>query len=149
MSKQERTRKSSPQNRVKSFVDVQEEVKPTQLLNSEQLRWFSSIIDSRERSTWLPADIGAATQLAKLQCTYEQQMNEAVDDGLIEDGVINPRLKAADILFSQIDKACRRLGLTASQRGVSGHKQAKRNQQDSQAKATTSNISSLINRPNG
>ena len=65
MSKQERNRKSLPQNKVKSFRDANETLEPTSDLDYDELESFNELIGSREHSTWLPADLHSATELAK------------------------------------------------------------------------------------
>jgi hypothetical protein len=151
MSKQERTRKSSPQNRVKSFQEALVEVEPTSELDIDERERFDAIIASRERSTWTPADINTATHLAQIEVERDRTREAYQEIGVsIEDHngkpVVNPLFTVYNYLYTQANRTRRDLGLSASQRAISGHKQAKRNQQDSAAK---SKISSLIARPNG
>ena len=147
MAKQERTRKSAPQNKVQAFLDAANPIEAPISLNPEESRWFDAIISSRERSTWLDTDIGNAVQLAKLQVLYQAELTTCMSEGLVLDDRMNARLKVTDILFGQIERMGRRLGLSASQRGISGRKQDARNQKEAEAKEVGSNISSLIARP--
>ena len=153
MAKQERTRKSAPQNLVKSFDAAVEEVSPSLELDFDELSRFDEIIASRERSTWTLADIATATHLA--QCEIERDRVRAsymeVGHTIVDHNgktLVNPMFSAYNVLFGQANKIRRDLGLTASQRSISGHKQAKRNQQDAAAASKIASLSTLIARPN-
>jgi hypothetical protein len=145
MAKQERTRKSAPHNRVKSFQDAQIPINPSSGLSEAEKECFDAIIASRERSTWLPADIRMATHLAIVEVQRDFAFRTYLDD--IEEGLdrMPHSFRVYTQLGGQINTMRRDLGLTASQRGISGEKQAKRNQQD--AKAVVSPMNSLIARP--
>lgn len=154
MSKQERTRKSAPQNRVKSFSEALEVVEPSSELNIAELERFNAIIDSRERSTWTPADIATATHLAQVEIERDQTRDAYMVEGAaIENNmgkpIVNPLFTVYNTLFTQANRIRRDLGLSASQRSISGHKQKKRNLQDSNAAAKVSSMSALIARPGG
>jgi hypothetical protein len=149
MSKQDRNRKSAPHNRVKSFVDAEKEILPSSELNSDELVIFRAIIDSRETSTWTAHDIRQATTLAKDEAELVELREGYKAMGVyLEDHngkpILNPLFTAYNTKYGQTKVARRDLGLSASQRSISGHKQAKRNQQDREAKATASNVSSLL-----
>lgn len=148
MSKQERSRKSAPHNRVKSFVSTSEEAVPTSKLDADEMARFQAIIGSRERETWTPADIGMATKLAELEIEWHRERELVKREGSVIDDKMNPRVKVCEGIFAQINRARRDLGLSASQRGVSGHKQAKRNQQDVKS-AAAPGFGGLISMPNG
>ena len=152
MAKQERTRKSSPANKVKSFVVANEQLLPTSDLDYRESERFDAIISSREHSTWLPADIHAATELAKTIAERDALRDQYMEEGAFvrnrfDDEVPSAKFLMWQTLDTQIIKTRRDLGLSASQRGVSGHKQAKRNQQDASAADKISSLSSLIARP--
>jgi hypothetical protein len=154
MSKQERTRKSSPQNRAKSFAAVMTEIEPSSVLDADEYDQFQAIIGSRERETWTPADIITATALAQIEIERDRVRAEYLVMGHMltnERGVtcLNPLFTAYNMLFGQINRARRDLGLSASQRSVSGHKQAKRNTQDRIAADKVSSLAGLIARPDG
>ena len=152
MAKQERTRKSAPQNRVKSFTSVAIEVVPALPLDSEESARFKAIIDSRERDTWTPADIATATHLAQVEIERDRCRATYLAEGqCIADhngkAIVNPNFTVYNYLFAQANRVRRDLGLSASQRSISGHKQAKRNQQDSKIAEKVSSLSGLIARP--
>ena len=152
MAKQDRTRKSSPQNKVKSFLNNAEDLKPSLSLDAVELARFRDIIDSRELDTWSPADIATATHLAQVEIE-----RDTVRDGYLETGhtisdhngkpIINPLFTAYNILDTQTGRLRRDLGLSASQRAISGHKQSKRNKQDRLTADKVSSLSGFINRP--
>lgn len=152
MAAQTRTRKSSPQNKVKSFVSAGITIEPVHELDSAELERFEAIIASRELDTWTPADIATATHLAEVEIERDKTRKLYKAQGEIQQSsnghpMTNPVFNMYNILFAQADKLKRSLGLSASQRAVSGHKQAKRNQQDKDAADKVSSLSSLMNRP--
>ena len=148
MSKQERTRKSAPQNKVKSFISASEDILPTSELDFDELARFDAIIASRERETWTPADRGMATKLAEIEVEWHRERQLVKIEGSTDGDKVSPRFKVCEGLFTQINRLRRDLGLSASQRAISGHKQAKRNQQDHAAAEKITSIGSLIARPN-
>ena len=153
MAKQERTRKSAPQNRVKSFVTSNEPIYPSMPLDFDEQIRFDAIIDSRERDTWVPNDVAVATHLAQIEVERERVRAQYMEEGhTIKDrggkSLINPLFTAYNTLFNQAQHIRKDLGLSASQKGISGHKQKKRNQQDVQAAEKIASIGSLIARPN-
>lgn len=157
MAKQERTRKSAPQNRVKSAQLTKGVIEPWDELTEKERAIFDAVIASRENDTWLDADIEAATKLARIAV----EMNECWDQLKTEGRIIytdkgwpaaNPLVGLYAQLSGLYQKHRTGLGLTASQRGVSGNKQAKRNKQDAAAirdneAASADKIASLIARP--
>ena len=149
MAKQERTKKSSVQNKVKSFLSASEEILPSTGLDCDELERFDAIIASRERETWTPADRNMATKLAELEVEWHREREVLRDEGTVIGEKANPRVKVCEGIFTQINRMRRDLGLSASQRAISGHKQAKRNQQDHAAAEKIASIGSLIARPNG
>lgn len=154
MSAQTRTRKSAPQNRAKSFSDAANTIEPWHKLNKTETRAFNALIDSREVDTWLDADIEMATRLSKLMVYMDSLWAQCMEEGPTfynEKGTLceNPIFRTHNTLTQNYKTLKAALGLSASQRGVAGNKQAKRNQQDAAAKKTvkgkpTSKIASLI-----
>lgn len=154
MSKQERTRKSSPQNRAKSFAAVITGVEPSCDLDADEYNQFQAIVGSRELETWTPADIITASALAQIEVERDRVRSQYLEMGhvLTDDrgkSTLNPLFTVYNLLFAQINKARRDLGLSASQRSISGHKQAKRNLQDMKSAEKVSSLAGLIARPDG
>jgi len=156
MAKQERTRKSAPQNKVKSYKSAQTVIEPWVELNDAERRIFDGYLGSREVETWSDADIEALTKLAKVAVEMDVCWADIQREGrtiFTEKGwpAANPQLSVYSQLSGIYTKQRTALGLTASQRGISGNKQAGRNQQDAKAKKTVKGsadkISSLLARP--
>lgn len=155
MSKQERTRKSAPQNKVKSYQDANTVIEPWDELTADERRIFDGYIKSREVETWLDADVEALSKLAKLSAEMDRVWAEYKQRGTVEftqkgHPVPSPYLAAYGQLANNYKAIRQSLGLSASQRGISGHKQAGRNQQDAKAGAKpdpAAKISALIKRP--
>lgn len=153
MAKQDRQRKSAPHNRAKSFSDAVRVISAPIPLDDAELERFDAVIVSRERDTWSPSDVFAAARMAQIEVEAESLRRMYLAEGqVIEDAggkrVINPAFSAHQQLLAQLDKHRRTLGLTASQKGVSGSRNAKRNQQDRQAAEKVSSLQGLINTPN-
>ena len=154
MSKQDRNRKSSPQNLVKSFSNANRMIEPPITMNEHEIERFDAIIVSRDRETWTPTDIFNAARMAQLEVEAIEFRDAYRAEGVrITDHndkpIINPFFTAYQTTIKAIDNQRRLLGLSASQKGISGTRQAKRNQQDAQAKEKISSLSSLIKRPDG
>ena len=138
MSKQERTKKSSPLNKIASNRAKSSDIKPWIELDELQQKVFEAVVASREVDTWSDLDRMTATMLAQVQTEWQEQFNLLQEEGAVvysDKGYpdSNKRIQVVAQLFGQFTKQCTALGLTASQRGISGHKQAKRNAQDIQA----------------
>ena len=154
MAQAKRINKASPGNRSKSFISVMEAIDPAFPLDMDEGLRFEEIIAARERETWNKADIATATHMAQVEIERDRVRDMYQAEGLkIEDHngkpIINPLFTAYNTLFGQADKLRRSLGLTAAPRGISGPKQARRNQQDAVAAEKVSSLSSLIAKPRG
>jgi len=154
MPKQERSKRSTATNRAKGFVEANETILPSSELDVDELVQFNAIIDSREHSTWMPADVATATHLARTEVERDRTKAEYLAEGKkIEDHngkqIVNPLFTVYSALDTIANRTRRDLGLSASQRGVAGSKQKKRNEQDAEAKRTLATVSSLIARPGG
>lgn len=110
------------------------EILPNRELNRDGMRYFRHVIDSRERSTWTDYDISIASDLAMLwQDLMELERMYAADprpmvlnvrNGLM---VENPTKKAMRDVRVDIRATGDKLGLSASQRALTGRKQTQRN----------------------
>ena len=138
MAKQQRTRKSAPQNKAKSFQDALVTIDPWSDLDEEESRVFQAIINSREKDTWVDIDVERATKLARVSVQMDREWDMLQEEGtqvLSDKGwpATNPRIGTYSQMAGIYQKMHTALGLSASQRGIAGHKQAGRNQQDSKA----------------
>ena len=155
MAKQIRNRKSAPQNKVKSAQLESGVIQPWHPLSPEETRNFNALIDSREEDSWLDSDIEAATRLAKVCVEMDTLWREYQEEGSLiytDKGwpAPNPKINLYNQMAGVYQKLRTSLGLTASQRGVSGVKQAGRNKQDAKGKKLekdTTKITSLLARP--
>ena len=154
MAKQERTRKSAPQNKVKSYEAAKIRIEPWVELDEAELRVFDAVINAREKETWADADVEAATKLARVAVELDALWEDYKETGPViinkrGTPVPNPVLTAHGNLMGTYRQLRLALGLTANQRGISGSKQGKRNLQDAQAAKEPENeskITSLIPR---
>lgn len=111
------------------------EIIPTKILEDNAYRHFEEVITQRERETWTRHDISKATQLAQVMDRLDQALHESLEEDFT---VVSPTgQEKAHPIFEVISKltgtAARiehDLGLSASQRGISGNKQAGRNEAD-------------------
>jgi hypothetical protein len=142
MARQLRSKKSTITNQVAEFRSANDLPAPQRNLNPRAMSYFISFATSRELSTISPSDIVLLTQAAMTSDSIDEQWDDIYTNGwkvLSERGtpVSNP---AADHLNKQtktLTMLLDKLGLSASQRGVSGAKQDLRNKAE---QATRSNI---------
>jgi phage terminase small subunit len=104
---------------------------------------FDEIIATREPETWLPYDVFLATLLARFLRRLEEISEELDKDGysfldLRGRSVANPMLQALNSVTLTVQGLSRMLGLSASQRGVSGAAQGARDEAAAAAKAAIS-----------
>lgn len=117
----------------RAALDIQ--IVPVRDLDRDGMRQFKHIIDSREHATWTDYDIAIASDLAMLwqDLIHLERMYEAdprpmimnVRNGLM---VENPVKKAMRDVRVDIRATGDKLGLSASQRALTGKKQTVRNQ---------------------
>lgn len=139
MSKQERSKKSTAANMVATFNALASLPQPTETLDERELDYFIRIVKSREVTTWSEHDLSLATNLALTQVQYLDAMHAVKTQGrtiVNERGtpVTNPETGALNQLSGAVRAFTATLGLSASQRGVAGSKQASRNQAEQQAR---------------
>jgi phage terminase small subunit len=139
MARQTRSKKSTVANSVITFQSANDLPHPTEILDEREMTYFHRIIKSREISTWSDHDIAIATNLAMTQIQYLDAMKSVKEQGrttINERGtpVINPETAALNQLSSSVRAFTAVLGLSASQRGVSGAKQTVRNQAELNAR---------------
>jgi phage terminase small subunit len=147
MSKQERSKKSTVANMVDTFKAIESMPEPTEILDERELDYFIRIVKSRELSTWSPHDLTLATDLAMCQVQYLDAMHSVKTQGrsIVNDRgtpITNPETGALNQLSSAVRSFTATLGLSASQRGVAGAKQASRNESEQQARKVIDRVSS-------
>ena len=133
MAKQERQKRSTVSNQVAAIADLSDKLEPPFPLGEDELIVFYGVVASREKSTWNAHDLRQAAKCARLEVQYEAEYAIYVAEGTVltnEKGtpVENPRGRACGTIHNKIKSITTQLGLSASQRGISGEKQAKRNE---------------------
>ena len=139
MAEAKRGKKSTVANSIETFRSANDLPQPSEILDNREQSYFNRIITSRELSTWTDHDIALATDLAMTQVQYLDAMAEVKRVGrtVINDRgtpVVNPETGALNQLSSSVRAFTATLGLSASQRGVSGEHQKSRNQAENDAR---------------
>jgi P27 family predicted phage terminase small subunit len=130
VSKQ-RAQKSTISNLVSSIQELRTLPEPPLPLNEAEKAVFDRLMKSREVSTWSEHDLQLAANLAQTQVQFQECMAAVKRDGrttVNERGtpVANPEVAALNQLGSAVRALTAQLGLSASQRGVSGNNQKTR-----------------------
>jgi hypothetical protein len=144
--REKRLRVDSVESQVTAMLDARTKIEPTTELLPREAFHFDAIVNSRESASWSDNDRFLATELAKNYRRLEEMGADLDKVGFMmtnERGtkVANPIFSATCQLMSSIQAANRALGLSASQRGLSGSNQAKRNAADASAKETIKRVS--------
>jgi hypothetical protein len=122
-------------------------IRPTAELSPREMVFFDLIVNSRETATWSGNDRMIATQLAKTHRRIEE-LNVAIDEeGFTQVNdrgtqISNPKFAALTQLQAQVQSATRTLGLSASQRALTGTNQKGRNEADARAREVVARASS-------
>jgi len=147
-----RPKKSNPANRAKSYASVCAKVLPIVDLSPIEMARFNMLVEAREAETWTDSDLDLVTKAAQVSVELDRLWIEYKKEGPMIDTesgskVKNPILRCYESLSTLYKSQRTSLGLNASQRGISGHKQKGRNEQDTNARKKLSSIGSLIARP--
>ncbi len=139
MAKRERTLKNSPAGQVETFKTLKDVVEPPIPLEGAELDYFRGIVTAREADTWADNDKLIAANLSKTYAAIDNLWSDIKERGYMvknERGtpVANPAVAALNQMTSTMQALNRTLGLSASQRGLSGAKQASRNSAEKQAR---------------
>lgn len=139
MAKRERTLKNSPAGQVETFKTLKDAVEPPFPLDGSELDYFTGIVTAREVDTWSDNDKLIAANLAKTYAAIDELWLDIKQRGYMvtnERGtpVVNPAVSALNQMTSTMQSLNRTLGLSASQRGLSGAKQGSRNAADQEAR---------------
>jgi P27 family predicted phage terminase small subunit len=142
MAQAKRTRTNSVAGTTLMFARLQKtDPRPTQPLDEQELAAYTRIVRSREAGSFSEHDVQLATQLAQMMVLCEDYTTRIKNTGptiMNANGtpVANPLLSARDSTFRSISQITKMLGLSASQKGMSGAPQAKRNAADRAARET-------------
>lgn len=146
MAKRERILKNSTAGAVETFQTLRDVIEPPIPLDGMALEYFNGIVHAREAQTWGRNDKLIAANLAKTYAAIDELWDNIKTEGyttLNQRGtpVANPAVSALSQMTSAMQALNRTLGLSASQRGLAGAKQATRNQADSKAREILENAS--------
>jgi phage terminase small subunit len=124
---------------VKQFQTAADVLQPTADLSAEEMTHFNRITSSREVDTWSPHDLSIATQLARTVRRFDELQTQLDGEGLTivnERGnrMAHPLLSASMTMSGTIQALSRTLGLSASQRALTGDNQRQRNSAEAETK---------------
>lgn len=147
MAKQERSKKSTVTNTLKTFQSANKLPQPHRELSEREMTHFNRIVKSREVETWSEHDVLIATHMALTYGAIDDQWDDLKINGwkvFSERGtpVKNPASDQLNQLASSVRAFSAVLGLSASQRGLSGSKQTTRNQAEKTAREIINKASS-------
>ena len=139
MARQERSKKSTVANSVKTMQSASLVAEPPFPLKETELSYFKFIVVAREHETWSDNDRLIAANLAKTYAAIDQLWADIDREGYVVENqrgtpVANPKVSALNSMTSAMQSLNKTLGLSASQRGLSGAKQATRNMAEQQAR---------------
>ena len=132
MAKRERVQSNTIAGQISAFEAVRHTVAPPIPLSASEMTYFQGIVIDREASSWSPNHLLIACNLAKTYAAIDDLWRDIRDQGYTivnERGtpVANPSVSALSNMTNAMQALNRTLGLSASQRGLSGEKQAARN----------------------
>jgi phage terminase small subunit len=140
-----RVRKDTVAGAIQAMADVQKTIEPSMPLGDRESYFFKIILESRESSSWSKNDIHLATMLSRFYWQQEELTAQLMQEGYVIANprgtqIANPVFNAQLQITGSIDRLTKTLGLSASQRGMTGDEQQKRNQADRDARAVIDKI---------
>jgi P27 family predicted phage terminase small subunit len=146
MARQERSKKSTIANTVKTMQAVQKVIQPPFELQASESKYFQGIVTAREHETWSDNDKLIAANLAKTYAAIDQLWADIQAEGYVVENqrgtpVANPKVSALNSMTSAMQSLNKTLGLSASQRGLSGAKQGNRNLAEQEARKIIEKVS--------
>jgi phage terminase small subunit len=146
MAAKDRVMKNTVQGAVLTAKMVSAKIEPMYKLDGDELTYFNAVVTSRETATWNDNHRLLATNLAVTYGQLDEANMEIAERGLMVKNdrgtpVVNPAITAKSSLSATVLQLNKALGLSASQMGVSGQAQDKRNKADADARAVISQIS--------
>jgi len=147
MAQRKRIQKNTIAGQIETTKALLDVIKPTYGLTDRQQNYFDRIVKSRESSTWDENHIVLATNLAVNYSQLDEANCEIETKGLMvlsEKGwpVTNPAITAKQSLMSTVLQINKALGLSASQKGVSGKDQESRNKADRETRNILDKVAS-------
>jgi P27 family predicted phage terminase small subunit len=139
MAQRKRTVKSSIAGQIETTKKLMQKIEPAYPLNDEQTNYFTRIVRSREIESWDDNHILLATNLAVTYVQVDIANDDIASRGLMTKSdrgtpVVNPAVTAKSNLMASVLQLNKALGLSASQKGISGQEQTSRNKAERQAR---------------
>jgi len=146
MARQERSKKSTVANTVKTMESVTKIFEPPFPLRETEANYFQWIVVAREHETWSDNDKLIAANLAKTYGAIDELWADINKEGYVVENqrgtpVANPKVAALNSMTGAMQSLNKTLGLSASQRGLSGAKQGSRNLAEQQAREVIQKVS--------
>jgi P27 family predicted phage terminase small subunit len=145
MAARKKTMYSSPEGQKAMLDNVSAKHLPKMTLTDREQTFFDMIVTSREAGSWSDNDLFIASQLAKSYRRLEELGDILDEQGYVQVNergtqISNPIFAAMSQLQNAINAANRTLGLSASQRALTGEKQSIRNEADARAREVIDSI---------
>ena len=145
MARQERTKKSTVANSVKTMEAAAKIPESPIVLAEAESGYFKFIVTAREHETWSDNDLLIAANLSKTYAAIDELWRDINTEGYVVENqrgtpVANPKVSALNSMTSAMQSLNKTLGLSASQRGLSGAKQAVRNTAEQQARKVLAKV---------
>lgn len=144
MPVRKRTMKNTISGQIEQMQSISKKLEPKLKLNDREMELFNFVTSSRETASWSDNDLWVASTLAQVMWQLEEvkldldaeEVTQRNDRGT---RIANPLFAVQTQLLSQLQALNKTLGLSASQRGLSGAPQNARNQADAQAREIINN----------
>jgi hypothetical protein len=132
--------KNTVSGQIETFASAKQKIQPKMALNERELILFDHITSSKEVSAWDDNSLFIASNLAMIYRRIEEINTMLETQGVVQRNergtqIANPLFSAMTQLLSQAQSANKTLGLSASQRGLTGAPQKSRDQADAHARA--------------
>jgi phage terminase small subunit len=145
MAARKRVQKNTIQGKIEAMKSVREVLTSPIQLDPDEQKYFDYVVMAREVSSWDNNSLLIAANLAMSYAQLDEANLVIAEVGLMTKSdkgtpVVNPAITAKTALSNSILQMNRILGLSASQNGLSGQKQAARNKADAEARAVISQV---------
>jgi len=145
MARQERSKKSTTANSIKTLESAAKIPESPIVLAEAESEYFKFIVTAREHETWSDNDLLIAANLSKTYAAIDELWRDINTEGYVVENqrgtpVANPKVSALNSMTSAMQSLNKTLGLSASQRGLSGAKQAVRNTAEQQARKVLAKV---------
>jgi hypothetical protein len=142
-----RTAKTSVAGALETVKSIKKTLESPIPLTGNETKYFDAIVRAREASSWDTLHLILAGQLAQSLAQLDLANSDIADRGLMVENprgtpIVNPSVSAKTSLAGSVMQLSRTLGLSASQKGLSGKPQAARNEADREARKLIESASS-------